>query len=613
MAKTIPDEFIESIRERVDIVEVIGEYVVLKQLGRNYIGLCPFHTEKTPSFHVSPEKQMYYCFGCGTGGNLYTFLMQQEHLTFPEAVTYLAQRVGVALPEESEEKTRDKAKNVGKRLYILNALVAKFYHFLLTKHKLGNQARVYLRERGILDETIINFQLGYAPDSWDAVLLFTQKKGFSPKEVFDAGLTLKKSAGEGFYDRFRDRIIYPIFDLHNRILGFGARALDGSSPKYLNTPETDIFHKGRVLYGLHQAARYLRKNGQAVVMEGYMDVLVAHQEGIKETVAALGTAFTREQARLLMRNTLEAVLVFDGDEAGKTAALKTAGILEQEGCRVKIGSLPPPLDPDDYLRKNGPQVFREQILEQAVSHFNYKFNLVLQEYRVDTIEGKVKAVGLLMEDLLRIKNAVEREAYVRLIAGELGLSEEAIFRELKKSAVKLQKKGNKQDKKVNLRNNKNENKLTIVPAAPASYQAEKELLGFLLQDHSLWNRVRYELGIEAFREPAVREIMEFFLKYCENNEGEDARFPSPVELVNCVESKAAQNILAQIQVTNENLGDKERLNQLIRYLRIRLLQKEHQKIQEQLKSKEANGEEIVSLLQGLDELQKEIKMLKRNR
>ncbi len=613
MPKHIPEEVINEIRSRIDIVEIVAEHVMLTKSGSNYTGLCPFHSEKSPSFTVSPDKQLFYCFGCGTGGNVFNFLMLWENYSFPEAVEYLAKRTGVLLPDGQERKVLNKDEEYRKRLCTINSLAARFYNYLLTEHELGEKAREYLLNRGVSKEMIEEFQLGYAPDSWNAVLSFGEKRGFTPGELVASGLASesKNKKSPVYFDRFRNRVMFPIYDERGRVLGFGGRELDGGRPKYLNTPETVLFHKGSVLYGLHKAARCARKKGRAVIVEGYMDVITAHQFGFEETVASLGTAFTREQARLIVRNAREAVLVFDGDAAGETAALKSVEILEEQGCKVRIASLNASQDPDDFLKENGAKAF-DEILERAVPVLDYKLSLCLQRYPVKTIKGKVEAVNFILKDLIRIESAVEREEYIELISKKLALSREALYAELKRTRNVLQKYGTQQDKKVKFRHTRDGSNLEKIPSC---CQVERELLEYLFNDPSVWHCVQYELDIEAFEDDAVREVIEALIEYKKlEREKESSGLPPADELVNLIKNESARSLLAKVQVEQrEASSPTDRINDIIYYLKIRNLQKMHSDKEEELRKREKNGQDTLKLLKELNDIQRTIEKIKRER
>ena len=443
MAGLIPENILEDILSRVDIVEVISGYMPLKRAGRNFKALCPFHREKTPSFMVSPDRQIYHCFGCGESGNAFGFLMQYERLEFPEAVETLAKKCGVTLPES---KLLDaQTVSLSTQLYKINELATLFYEHLLNSEG-GLSAKNYLIKRGIKAETIKLFKLGFAADRWDGLMNHLRAKNISLTLLEKAGLILTKEGG-GYYDRFRNRIIFPIFDIKSRTLGFGARVLpapsealssskgkaegDNTLPKYINSPETPIYIKGRNLYGLNLARDAIRENDYVVVVEGYLDFMMPYQEGLKNIVASLGTALTNEQARLTKRYTHNVVMVYDADDAGELATLRTLDIFIEEGMEVKVVTLPEGFDPDLFVRKNGISAFKEKI-EQAQNLFDYKLGILKSRYNPKDIHGKVKITQEMLSTIHKFKNAVLKSEYIKKLAQDLNLEEEPLLQELKK-------------------------------------------------------------------------------------------------------------------------------------------------------------------------------------
>jgi DNA primase len=445
------DDLLDEIRARTDIVAVIGEYVPLKRRGANYVGLCPFHPEKTPSFTVSPDKQMFYCFGCQTGGNVFTFLMKREGLSFTEAVEHLAGRAGVALPEPNlgrgtaaERAAAERRRRERELLYRVMDFAARFYQRALVKSPEGEKARRYLRRRGVRPESLETFRLGYSPPAWDALLKAIKAKGVEEAVLERAGLV--RRGRDGCYDLFRDRLMFTICDHRGRPIGFGARALDeGEEPKYLNSPETPLFSKGRALYGLHLAAPAIRRGGRALVVEGYMDVIACHEFGFDYAVASMGTAFTPEQARSLRRLTDTVITAFDTDNAGTQATLKGLEVLSAAGCRVKVAEIPEGKDPDDCLRSGGAGTGAEaadgaeapegraafaRAVEEAVPLVEYRFRLAVRRHDPSTVEGRVGAAAEILPVLAAVESPLERGEYLREFAGRLHVSEEALRAEL---------------------------------------------------------------------------------------------------------------------------------------------------------------------------------------
>ncbi len=416
-----PDELIEEVRSRNDIVDVISGYVHLQKKGANYFGLCPFHNEKSPSFSVSRSKQMYYCFGCGAGGNVFTFLMEYENDTFPEAVKALADRAGISLPEadESEEAKREQSKR--SRLLAINKEAAKYFYFQL-RAKQGEPGLHYLRKRQLTDETIHRFGLGYANKTADDLVRYLKGKGYSEELIREAGLC-NTDEKHGMYDKFWNRVMFPIEDINHRVIGFGGRVMGDGKPKYLNSPETPIFDKSRNLYGLN-FARSSRK-GNIILCEGYMDVIAMHQAGFNQAVASLGTAFTLGQAGLLKRYTKEVLLSYDSDGAGVKAALRAIGILKEAGLTGRVINLEPYKDPDEFIKNLGAEAFQERI-DNAENSFLFEIRMLQREYDLNDPEKKTEFHRAVAKKLCEFPEEVERENYLEAVAEKYHIGFESL-------------------------------------------------------------------------------------------------------------------------------------------------------------------------------------------
>ena len=406
-----PDEVIEEVRSRNDIVDVISGYVRLQKKGANYFGLCPFHNEKSPSFSVSRSKQMYYCFGCGAGGNVFTFLMEYENDTFPEAVKALADRAGIRLPEAdaSEEEKREQGRR--SRLLAVNKEAAKYFYFQLRARQ-GEQGLSYLRERKLTDETIHRFGLGFANKTPDDLIRYLKSRGFPEELIREAGLA-NTDEKHGMYDKFWNRVMFPIEDINHRVIGFGGRVMGDGKPKYLNSPETPIFDKSRNLYGLN-FARSSRK-GNIILCEGYMDVIAMHQAGFDQAVASLGTAFTPGQAGLLKRYTKEVLLSYDSDGAGVKAALRAIGILKEAGLSGRVIRLDPYKDPDEFIKNRGAEAFQERI-DNAENSFLFEIRMLEREYDLNDPEKKTEFYRAAAKKLCEFPEELERENYLQAVA-----------------------------------------------------------------------------------------------------------------------------------------------------------------------------------------------------
>ena len=430
----IPEDILQRIRDATDIVDLISEHVQLVKKGRNYSGLCPFHDEKTPSFSVDPDRQFYHCFGCGVGGNVFKFIQEIDRVTFVEAVKFLAERTGIALPERSGPSREEDA--AADELYRANDLAQKYFHHLLLNDDVGTSARTYLQTRRLSGDTIERFGLGYAPPEWDALLKVAGRRGLSPQILERAGLALPRSTGSGHYDRFRDRIAFPIANLSNRTIAFGARALQpDQEPKYLNSPETPIYHKGRVLYGLSETRDVIRRQDAVLVVEGYMDLISLAQIGIQHVVATSGTALTEDHCRLLARFARQVVLLFDGDAAGSTAAMRALEVLLGAGIDARVVSLPSEHDPDTFVQKHGPDALLKRA-ENAQSVLDFYLEQLAQQYDLSSVEGKGRAVETfkpLIAKLSKPQEAVRRDLLLREVAQRLSVDEQALRHEVQAS------------------------------------------------------------------------------------------------------------------------------------------------------------------------------------
>jgi DNA primase len=433
----IPDEALDRVRSATDIVELVSQHVTLKHTGANYLGLCPFHQEKTPSFTVSPSKQIFHCFGCGAGGDAVGFMMRQGNYSFPEAVRFLADRAGIELPERAEHTSHEDWE----KLFAANEEAAKFYQDRLWNSPDGKKALGYLKDRGMPDEPARAFEIGYSPASWDGLTGHLKGLGLDFKILEKAGLAIKKADGAGYYDRFRGRLMFPIRDIKDRVIGFGGRAMiKDEMPKYLNSPETPLFKKGETLYGIAIAKEAIRKRDFAIVVEGYMDAIACHRAGVANAVATLGTALTPGHLRLLSRFSKNVLLVFDADEAGLKAAQRSLDVFLSSTPKMaaKVALLPEGDDPDSLLNREGPEALKESLKGREKL---LEFVIKREAVDVSDIDGKIKAVNTLTGILARVDDAVERSYYVKMAASELGVEVSAVKEELEKKTARFGKSG----------------------------------------------------------------------------------------------------------------------------------------------------------------------------
>ncbi len=432
MGNLISDEIMEEVRHSLDLVTVISERINLKKAGRNYVGFCPFHQEKTPSFTVSPEKQIYHCFGCGQGGDLFSFIMDTENVAFPEAVKMLARKAGIHIPEKELTATQQEQIKSKEELRRAMLLAANLYHYLLVDTPFGKEALAYLRRREVTPDAIKRFGIGFAPESWTTFLSFARKKKLSQETLFKAGLTSSRPQGSGYFDRFRKRIIFPIHDHAGQVIGLGGRTLGDGEPKYLNSPQTPLFDKSKCLYGFNHARSAIRKKGFSLIFEGYMDVIIAHQQGIDNVVASLGTSLTMEQARLLKAQAEEVIIVYDADIAGQAATWRGLDILKAAGCLVRVADLPSGMDPDDFIRSNGAEVFLNKIIAKALPLIDYQLKKAKEKYNINNTAEKVQYSRETVAILADIRDVLERDNYIQKVAEELSLPETSLRGEIRK-------------------------------------------------------------------------------------------------------------------------------------------------------------------------------------
>lgn len=430
VSQLIPEEVVQEVLLRADIVDIIGDYVQLKRTGANAKGLCPFHQEKTPSFTVSPSKGLFYCFGCHASGNVFRFLMQHENLSFPETVRLLADRYGIHIPES---KGRQRQREACNPLYALHQAAATFFHACLVRDPAAQAARAACRQRAITQEMAVRFGLGYAPAAWDTLSQAMQKQGFSQELLVQSGLAVLRESQRGAYDRFRHRLMFPIYDRLGRPVAFGGRALESNDtvhvPKYLNSPETPIFHKGRLLYGFSLAKTALRQREQALIVEGYTDVIACHRQGITHAVGTLGTALTEHHVALLKGLVKEVVLVFDSDAAGGAATERSIGLFLEAGVRVRVVTLPEGEDPDSFLRQHSGEDLQHAV-NDAVNFVEYLLTRASRFSELRSPAGRADCVARLVPLMRKIDNQVERWGYIALLAERLGVPPDVLQREM---------------------------------------------------------------------------------------------------------------------------------------------------------------------------------------
>jgi len=492
----IPEDILQRIRDATDITDVVGEHVQLSKKGRNLFGLCPFHNENSPSFSVSPERQIYHCFGCGAGGNVFKFIQEIDRVSFVEAVTFLAQRASISLPQhDAQSRAHSEASD---EIYRANELANKYYHHMLLNDSAGQNALTYLRDRRLSDETIERFELGYAPAEWDGLLKVAGRRGLNPQALERAGLALQRQSGNGYYDRFRDRATFAINNLSNRTIGFGARALQPEQePKYLNSPETAIYHKGQVLYGLSHTRDAIRRSDTVIVVEGYMDLLSMVQAGIENVVATSGTALTEDHCRALARYAHKIVLLFDGDAAGSNAAMRGVEIALGSGADARIVSLPSEHDPDTFVQTEGTDALLA-LAENGQSALDFYLNQISKQHDLNSVQGKSQAIETLKPLLARLRDAVRRDLMMREVAQRLSVDEGALRQEMHHVVQRQQRTA----RTPSAEPAKTENH---IPEPP---RREREFIGLLLHYPQYIRAASDQLDVEGLESTACRTLLQ---------------------------------------------------------------------------------------------------------
>lgn len=522
-----PEEVIEEIRMKNDIVDVVSGYVKLQKKGSSYFGLCPFHNEKSPSFSVSPGKQIYYCFGCGAGGNVISFVMQYENYTFQEAVKFLAKKAGIQLPEaEYSEETRKKENKRARLLQVNKEAATYFFHQLRSEN--GRAGWQYLKKRKLSDETIRKFGLGFANMTSNDLVKFLKSKGYEDEVIRDAGLATFDEKF-GFHDKFWNRVMFPIQDINHRVIGFGGRVMGDGKPKYLNSPETPVFDKSRNLYGLN-IARTARKN-QIILCEGYMDVITMHQAGFSQAVASLGTAFTEGQASLLKRYTDEVILSYDSDGAGVTAALRAISILKEAGMTGRVLNLEPYKDPDEFIKNCGQEAFQKR-LDGAENTFFFEIRMLQKDYNMQDPESKTKFYREIARKLCGFSEEVERENYIQAVAQRYQISVENLHRLVLSYAMQTGYAQPVERPKSGIRK-KN-------AAEEGVRRSQRLLLTWLTDMPSLYPKIKKFITPEDFTEELYRRVAEKLFDQLEQNTMD------PAGIIGMFEEEEEQRMAAEV-------------------------------------------------------------------
>ncbi|MGR3317025.1 MAG: DNA primase [Candidatus Anammoxibacter sp.] len=600
MSQHLPQEKIEEIQQASDIINVISDYVVLKNVGKNHIGLCPFHNEKTPSFTVNPERQFYKCFGCGEAGTVFTFLMKHDGIKFPDAVRTLADRANIVLPKTiNSGKTHDE----NNMLFTINNYFSKFYHKTLMSGNLAKHARKYITDRSIDEENIKKFAIGYSPSSWDSSLREGATQKFKTGDLENAGIVLQKKNGKGFYDRFRGRVMFPIFNEIGSCVGLGARTLEDSQPKYINSPESKVFSKRRILYGLNFAKDAIIEQNEIIIMEGYTDVIMAHQYGIDWAVGVMGTSLTHEHVKLINRYCKQVVLVLDPDEAGIKSADKSANLLIEEGLDVKIVQLPEGCDPCAFLISKGKEAFIKQ-LKNADDFFGFKLRIARLRGNLKTVSDKAKVFNEIIITAMKIPDILKQNIQIKEIAEYINIDEAEVRKHLDQLKEKESKNpySPRRDQYQHARNID-----TLHLKKKASYQVEINLIRLMISDNKFIPLVRSNIGIEYLENKELLSIVEtIFETYDSSGSVTEARLFSILADTELHQTLVEITCSEPLYENSENVfkGCKQYFNRRLSRHEIRKTKEQTKELESELK---ANDREGLNLL--LEKFHKENKRL----
>lgn len=574
----IPEEIVREVLDRADIVDVILSYVPLKRAGQNFKAPCPFHNEKTPSFVVNPQKQIFHCFGCGVGGNAISFVMQKERVSFPEAVRQLAAHYGVHIKEEgpdahSQKDNRDKLKKI-------NDLAVRYFqqNLLSSRRPDAHEARLYLKGRGIDIESVKTFSIGFAPDEWDGLLQSLSRQNVNLALMEQAGLIIPRANAEGYYDRFRNRIIFPIFDVRDQCLAFGGRALSANeAAKYINSPETPLYSKGRNVFGLSRAKEEIARQDAVIVVEGYLDCITPHAHNIKNIVASCGTALTVEQIRLLKRYTDNVIMLFDADPAGQSAIMRSLDLLIEEQMHVKVAQLSDGEDPDSFVRRFGPEEFLTRV-NTADGLFDYKLKTLLKRFPERSAETRAKISAEMLTTIDKFSNAIIKDEYLKKLAQRLAVSHEALLQELKKKPPAVVSAGSGSGSRM------------LLKAAPANIRpVERDILRLLLEDKNFISLTKQETELTDFYSAEARALIAKIFELFDRNDD-----ITPARLMSCLEDQSVIQVLTSL--TTEDyifVGDKNRIHRdCLKRIQEDRLKRNRQDILKRMEEAQLSGDEL---------------------
>lgn len=588
------DETVNEVFSENDIVDYVSQYVNLKKSGRDYSGLCPFHHEKSPSFHVSQDKQLFHCFGCGASGNLVQFVMRMENLDFVEALQVLADRAGIILKEENVA-ANNKAYEKKQLIYQMNKIAARFFYDTLVKSPESEIARQYFLSRKISVHTIVTYGLGYAPDSYNALLNHLTEKGYNISDIIEAGLVVKRD--DKVYDKFRNRVMFPIIDLRGNVIGFGGRIIGDAvehngfkPPKYLNSSETPVFSKGRNLFSLNLAKR--EKVNEMILAEGYMDVISVYQAGVKNIVATLGTALTENQAKLLLKYCSEILLCYDSDEAGQKAILRAIDIINSVGGKSRVIKMVGAKDPDEYIKANGVEMFR-QIVKNAVPSTEFKITLIKNKNDLTTTDGKIKFVNEAAQSLVSVKDSVEVDAYIKKLSAETEVSSDAIYAAYKKGSAKnVNSRTFRPYQNTALNQNRTNTEKQDIQYTNKLLYAEKKLLNLIVQYKKLFKLAEAKMSPDDFSTDVHKHLAQLIYQSWQNG-----NVPEPAKILMSFvgeQIKEVSEIFYNLEVYDD---DEQTVTELLKTIQKEKLQiqisteKEPSKLRELLQRLTMLGEE----------------------
>ena len=562
------DEILDDVKSSNDIVDVISQYIGLKRSGRNYFGLCPFHNEKSPSFSVSPDKQIFHCFGCGVGGNVITFISKIEGIGFKESIEVLAERANIKLPS-IDNSIDSKKEELKAKVYKVNNFTAEYYHKKLYEPS-SKIAQDYVKKRKLNNETLQSYKIGFS-GKFDELYQVLKKEGFNDEEILESGLVNKNDNGK-YIDRYRNRLMIPIFDERNRVIAFGGRVLDDSKPKYINSPENIVYSKGRHLFGLNVAKKDHPK--RLLIVEGYMDAISLHQRGITDVVASLGTALTTSQGWLLRRNCEQVILGFDSDGAGQTAIMRAMEVMQNMGCDMRVLQMTGAKDPDEYVIKYGAARFNK-LLDDAISLIEFKIKVLQKDLNLDNASDKIKFLNEIAKLISKIENTMEREIYIEKIAKAYNISKEAIYAEVNKlqySSRKSTKVLEKERPVVSKIKKENPNNVS-----EEITKRENTIIWILINSIDTYKTIKENIGVEDFKNEQNKEILKEIYNALENGNNNIS------SVLDHIESEQIQGHLTEIMADDYGITDnKKAIEDLLKKYELEKLQNKRDSLIEEL-------------------------------